>query len=74
MRGTRIDTHHSHPQEVKEGRYRVVHFGDFQTGMESKELDISEKDLTNLFHQIKRYVWKEPHDVEEYYKEEEDGE
>ena len=48
MRGTRVDTHDSHPLEVREGRYTIVRFGE-----SSKSLDnLSEKDAHNLYNQL----------------------
>ena len=53
MRGTRVDTHDSHPLEVREGRYTIVRFGNFSTGESSKSLDnLSEKDAHNLYNQL----------------------
>ena len=52
MRGTRVDTHDSHPSEVVEGRYHIIHFGVFSTGEESKTMNMSEKDFMNLYGQM----------------------
>ena len=52
MRGTRVDTHDSHPSEVVTGRYHIIHFGVFSTGEESKTMNMSEKDFINLYGQM----------------------
>jgi hypothetical protein len=57
MRGTRVD-------KLDNGRYRVLHFGRFFDGMQSKEFDMSMKDAYNLFKQLEVVFKKEDENVE----------